>query len=241
MTPERWQKIEGLLHDALGRTPAERGAFLDEACGADEAMRKEVESLLASSDEADEFLKSPVIEDAAALLGDSRQASTVGPNIGPYTILSKLGAGGMGDVHLARDSRLARNVALKLLDPDLIDNSQQRTRFLREARLASALDHPNVCTIHEVGEASGRLFIAMQYVEGQTLKQVIDGRPLSLDRLLSIGLQVADALSTAHRQGIVHRDIKPGNIIITPVGKLKYSTSDWRSCSTEARAMPGAS
>jgi serine/threonine-protein kinase len=221
MTPERWQKIESLLHDALGRTPAERGAFLDEACAGDEPMRKEVESLLASSDEVDEFLKSPVIEDAAALLADTSRGSTIGLNIGPYSILSKLGAGGMGEVHLARDSRLARNVALKLLDPDLINNSQQRMRFLREARLASALDHPNVCTIHEVGEASGRLFIAMQYVEGQTLKQVIGGRPLDLASLLSISLQVADALSAAHSQGIVHRDIKPGNIIITGRGQAK--------------------
>jgi len=221
MTQARWQKIESLLHAALERNLAERAAFLDEACAGDDAMRKEVESLLASSDKVDEFLKSPVIEDAAALLGDRSRTSTIGPNIGPYRILSKLGAGGMGEVHLARDSRLARNVALKLLDPDLIDNSQQRMRFLREARLASALDHPNVCTIHEVGEASGRLFIAMQYVEGQTLKRVIDGRPLSLASLLSISLQVADALSAAHSQGIVHRDIKPGNIIITPRGQAK--------------------
>ncbi|MFY9610946.1 MAG: protein kinase [Blastocatellia bacterium] len=221
MTPARWQKIESLLQAALECKPAERGAFLGEACAGDDALRKEVESLLASSDEVDEFLKLPVIEDAAALFGDSSRASTIGPNIGPYSILSKLGAGGMGEVHLARDSRLARNVALKLLDPDLIDNSQQRMRFLREARLASALDHPNVCTIHEVGEAAGRLFIAMQYVEGLTLKQVISGRPLDLASLLSIGLQVADALSAAHSQGIVHRDIKPGNIIITGRGQVK--------------------
>ncbi len=225
MTPERWRKIESLLQAALERTPAERGAFLDEACGADDALRKEVESLLVSSDAAEDFLKSPVIEDAATLLGESNSASTIRPdighNIGPYSILYKLGAGGMGEVYLARDSRLGRNVALKLLHPDLVDSSQERMRFLREARLASGLDHPNICTIHEVGEASGRLFIAMQFVEGQTLKEVIGRRPLSLPSLLSISLQVADALSAAHSQGIVHRDIKPGNIMITGRGQAK--------------------
>ena len=127
----------------------------------------------------------------------------------------------MGKVYLAHDLRLGRKVALKLLDPSLLDDTEQRTRFLREARLASVLDHPNICTIHQVGEAAGRLFIAMQYIEGQTLKQVINGRPLSLDCLLSISLQVADALTAAHAQGIIHRDIKSGNIIVTPRGQAK--------------------
>ncbi|HEU4386369.1 MAG TPA: protein kinase, partial [Blastocatellia bacterium] len=136
-------------------------------------------------------------------------------------LVKKLGSGGMGEVYLARDSRLGRNVAIKLLDRRLIGDSGSRTRFLREARLASALDHPNICSIHEIGESSGHLFIAMQYIEGETLKEVIGSHPLTLDCLLSISLQVSNALAAAHAQGIIHRDIKSSNIIVTPGGQAK--------------------
>jgi serine/threonine-protein kinase len=222
MTPERWQQIERVLHAALECDPAGRAAFLDRECAADASLREEVESLLASSQQADSFLGSNALEDAAVLLKDAdSDGSMIGRHVGPYSIQKQLGTGGMGEVYLAQDVRLGRNVALKLLDPGLTENGETRTRFLREARLASSLDHPNICTIHEVGEAGGRLFIAMQHVEGETLRKVIDGRPLNLDSLLSISLQVADALAAAHAQGIIHRDIKPGNIIITPRGQAK--------------------
>ncbi len=185
-------------------------------------LRDEVESLLASSQPSDSFLGSNALEDAAALLkGANADGSMIERHVGPYSIQKQLGSGGMGEVYLAQDVRLGRNVALKLLDPGFTEDSETRTRFLREARLASSLDHPNICTIHEVGEAGGRLFIAMQHVEGETLRKVIAGRPLNLDSLLSISLQVADALAAAHAQGIIHRDIKPGNIIITPHGQAK--------------------
>jgi len=178
-------------------------------------------SLIASAQPADSFLEADALEDAAALLEDADSDSLIGHEVGHYLIEKQLGSGGMGEVYLAQDVRLGRSVALKLLDPGLTGDSPTRTRFLREARLASALDHANICTIHEVGEAADRLFIAMQYVEGETLRRVIDGRALSLDSLLSIGLQVADALAAAHSQGIVHRDIKPANIIITSRGQAK--------------------
>src|SRR5262249_35865338 len=161
----------------------------------------------------------PAMEVAAQLIATERRAIKPDQFIGAYQIITQLGAGGMGEVFLAQDTRLGRKVALKLFDS--MGDSQSRARFLREAQLASALDHPNICAIYEIGEAAGRHFIAMQYVEGKTLDQLIAGQPLELDSLLSISLQVAAALATAHSQGIIHRDIKPSNIIVTPRGQAK--------------------
>ena len=219
MTPERWQKIEQLLQAALEREPAERRALLDRECAGDDKLREEVESLIASAQPAQSFLNANALEDATVLFGDANTDSLIGCQIGHYLIEKKLGSGGMGEVYLAQDLSLGRNVALKLLDPALIGDSATHIRFLREARLASALDHPNICTIHEVGEDANRLFIAMQFIEGETLRKVIGDHPLELDSLLSISLQVADGLSSAHSLGIVHRDIKPTNIIVTPRGR----------------------
>src|SRR4030095_602062 len=213
MTPERWQQIEQIFRTVLQLEPAERTAILDRECAGDAGLRAEVESLIASASPADSFRTGNALNDAYVLLEDGESESLIGHQIGHYVIQKKLGSGGMGDVYLAQDIGLERSVALKLVDPPVTGDSATRARFLREARLASALDHPNICTIHEVGEAEGRLFIAMQYVEGETLRRVIDGRPLSLDSLLSLALQVADALFAAHSQGIIHRDIKSENII----------------------------
>jgi serine/threonine protein kinase len=221
LKPERNRQIDKVFQAALARDPAERAAFLDEASAGDPSLRRDVETLLASDEQAAGFIESPALEIAPELVADDHNTSVTGKTIGPYRLDSRLGAGGMGKVYLAHDQRLSRKVALKLLDPGLTGDSEQRTRFLREARLAASLDHPNICTIHEVGEAAGRLFIAMQYVEGETLRRTIRGRPLKLDSLLSISLQVADALVEAHTRGIIHRDIKPGNIIITPRGQAK--------------------
>jgi serine/threonine-protein kinase len=221
MTPERWQEVERVLHAALEREPEERATLLDKLCAGDPELREEVESLLASAQPAQLFLGSNALEDGAALLDISEFASLVGRSFGPYSIEKQVGSGGMGAVYLAQDVRLGRRVALKILDPRLTGDGQYRARFVREARLASVLDHPNICTIHEVGEAEGRPFIAMQYVEGETLRSLISGRSLALDSLLSIALQVSDALSSAHERGIVHRDIRPGNIVVTPQGQAK--------------------
>ena len=221
MTRERWQQIERVLQVALEHEPTERAALLERECAGDPGLREEVESLIASAQAADRFLEGDAVADAAPLLADTDSLSLTGQEVGYYLIEKKLGCGGMGEVYLAQDVRLGRSVALKLLDPDLTRDRATRERFLREARLASSLDHANICTIHEVGEADDRLFIAMQYVEGHTLREVIDGQPLSLDSLLSIGLQVADALAAAHSQAIVHRDIKPANIMTTSRGQAK--------------------
>lgn len=221
MTPERWQRIEQVLRKALELDAAERTAILDHECAGDAVLRAEVESLIASARPAESFLTGNVLNDAHVLLEDAESESLLGHQIGHYLIQHQLGSGGVGEVYLAQDVSLGRNVALKLLTPALTGDGATHMRFLREARLASALDHPNICTIHEVGEAAGRLYIAMQYVAGQTLREMIAGKPLGLDRLLSISLQLADAIATAHAQGIIHRDIKPANIIVASSGQAK--------------------
>ncbi|HXI90157.1 MAG TPA: protein kinase [Blastocatellia bacterium] len=221
MTPERWQKIESLLHDALERAPAERAAFLDQACLGDEDIHREVKSLLASSDQADEFLKSPAFEDAAQLVGDTRNNSMLGQRLGFYQILSLLGAGGMGEVYLAEDRRLGRKVALKVLPAFFTRNEERVQRFKQEARAASALNHPNVATIYEIGETDKTIYIAMEYVEGLTLAAKINERQLETAQIIEIAAQVADALDAAHTRGTTHRDIKPENIMVSERGSAK--------------------
>ncbi|MCM3906464.1 MAG: tetratricopeptide repeat-containing serine/threonine-protein kinase, partial [Pyrinomonadaceae bacterium] len=221
MTPERWQQIEHLLQAALECEPAERAALLARECDGDPGLLAEVESLIATVPAVQGFLKGNAFEDAVVLFDEAESDSLIGRQIGHYLIEKELGSGGMGEVYLAQDLSLGRNVALKLLDPGRTGDGAMRLRFLREARLASSLDHPNICTIHEVGEAEDRLFIAMQYVEGETLRRAIGGRPLGLDSFLSISLQVAEALAEAHSRGIIHRDIKPGNIILNSRGQAK--------------------
>lgn len=221
MTPERWKQVDELLEATLERPVSERASFLDEACAGDEELRRELDSLLTSDELAESFIESPPARVAADFFADKQFKLSTGERISHYEILEQIGVGGMGEVYLARDTRLGRKVALKLLLPSLTADPQLRARFFREAQLASALDHPNICTIHEVGHSSGLVFIAMQYVEGVNLKQLIASKPLKLDTLLSISLQAADALAAAHDRGIIHRDIKSDNIIVTPKGQAK--------------------
>jgi Tol biopolymer transport system component len=221
MKPERWKQVDELLEAALEYPATERASFLDRACSGDEELRRELESLLISEGQTAAFIESPPARVAADFFTDNQPKPARGMRIAHYEILGEIGSGGMGEVYLARDARLGRKVALKVLPPNFTADAQLRARFFREAQLASALDHPNVCTIHEVGQSSTFLFIAMQYVEGVNLKQLIGSRPLKLDALLSISLQAADALAAAHDQGIIHRDIKSNNIIITPRGQVK--------------------
>jgi len=195
MAPERWRQIERLYHAALDLAPAQRGAFLDEASGCDEDLRREVESLLQQP------ANGPLDEPLWEAPGDS--ALKPGAQLGPYQILGPLGAGGMGAVYKARDSRLNRTVAIK------VSSVRFSGRFEREARAIASLNHPHICTLHDVGPN----YLVMELVEGHPLKG-----PLPLQNALRYAVQIADALDAAHRQGIVHRDLKPGNILLTKAG-----------------------
>lgn len=217
MTPERWQEIEAVFQDALEHPPRERASFLDQACAGDEELREEAITLIAAHDEADGFIEQPAMaQDAQVLLG-----ANIDREIGPYHIVERLGAGGMAEVYLAQDSRLNRLVALKLLPPYFASDDARLRRFQSEARAASALNHPNILTIHEVGETDGVYFIATEFIDGQTIRELIKQQKLSVEDTLDCVEQVASALSVAHAAGIVHRDIKPENIMRRPDGLVK--------------------
>ena len=214
MQPERWQQIDQLFHLALDQECGQRGAFLDEVCAGDEALRSEVEELISSHEEAESFIESPASDLAAELLAKGQAGLRSGETIGPYRIESVLGMGGMGEVYLAQDSRLGRQVALKLLPVQFTLDRERVRRFEQEARAASALNHPNIVTIYEVGRLNSSQFIVTEFVDGRTLRQIIGEKRLSLSEALDVAIQVASALEAAHAEGIVHRDIKPENIMV---------------------------
>src|SRR5581483_1581318 len=219
MKNERWEQIEQIYLAALKRARDERGAFLATACAGDELLRREVESLLACETEAEDFIEQPAIEVAAGLLAETQTGVAAGQTLGHYRVISRLGAGGMGEVYLALDLRLGRRVALKLLPERFVSDADRVRRFEQEARAASALSHPNIITIFEIGQIKETHFIATEFVDGQTLRQR-EGRWKLLDALDAIS-QTASALAAAHEAGIVHRDIKPENLMLRRDGLLK--------------------
>ena len=217
----RWQQVEALFHAAVELDPKARAAFLDRRCNGDLELRSEVESLLHSSDRASGFLNKPILDVVKEVANGPPPALTPGSRLGRYSIIAKLGAGGMGQVFVAQDLQLRRKVALKVLPPWLTRDERALRRFEQEAQAASALNHPNILTIYEFAEIKGLVFIASEVVEGQTLRQKLANGALDSREAIDIALQTARALEAAHAHGIVHRDIKPENLIVRPDGLVK--------------------
>ena len=218
MTPERWQKVDEVLQAALDLPAAERAALLAETCTGDPELQREALSLITAHDEAGDFLEAPALETDAEILLEADEPIR---EIGPYKVVSRLGRGGMGEVFLAQDRRLGRMVALKTLPPYFVSDDERLRRFQNEARAASALNHPNILTIYEVGESDSTHFIAAEYIEGHTLRELISAGELTLGEVLDITAELLSGLSAAHAAGIIHRDIKPENLMRRVNGSIK--------------------
>jgi serine/threonine protein kinase len=220
MPAERWQQVERLYHAVLEHRPEARADFLARACHGDAALRGEVESLLRYANETTGFLEPSAFGAALTDLAEA-PGQLAGKRVGGYEVSALLGAGGMGEVYRARELRLGRDVALKILAPSLAGSAGDVRRFEEEARSACVLNHPNIVTIYGVGEANGVAYIAMELVDGRTLRQLIGGQMLPVRTALDLAAQLTEALAAAHDRGIVHRDLKPDNIMVTPDGRVK--------------------
>ena len=220
MTPERWQQVKAIFNSAIQYGPDQRYSFLSKACSGDDELRNEVESLIASHEMSGKFMDDPAYRGESWLVEEKTEL-VPGQTIASYRIVSFLNRGGMGEVYLAEDQRLNRKVALKLLPASFTKDSDRLRRFEQEARAVSALNHPNIITIFEIQRIDSTHFLATEFVEGETLRDRLNHSFLTLSETLNIAIQVADALSAAHKTGIIHRDIKPENIMIRPDGYIK--------------------
>ena len=224
MTPEHWEQVARLHRAALQCEESRRAAFLNDACAGDEDLRCEVESLLAYEGKAENFMEVPALEVVAKQLAESQGLGMIqrsGTKLGPYEILAPLGSGGMGEVYRARDSKLNRDVALKILPAMFTDDAERMVRFRREAQVLASLNHPNIGSIYGLEESNNLRVLVLELVEGPTLADRITGDAIPLEEVLAIAHQIADAVAYAHEKGVTHRDLKPANIKITPEGNVK--------------------
>ena len=217
----KWQKVREIFDSALRRQPDERRSFVNEVCGDDKTLLAEVDSLLSSHDNAESFLETPAVAKVADVIERKTRKLEAGKCLGHYEIINQIGEGGMGEVYLAKDKKLDRKVAIKILNEEFSQDESGLRRFVSEAKAASALNHPNILTIYEFGEAEDARFIVSEYIEGKTLREIIRASKLRLPEILDISIQIAGALSAAHKASLVHRDIKPENIMIRPDGYVK--------------------
>lgn len=213
----RWRRLEELFHAASQLEGAERTQYLSDECGSDEALRREVESLVEASESGHSFIERPAISLGLKLLSDGLAASLLGQSVGHYSVVRRLGRGGMGEVYLAEDSVLERSVALKFIS----DGGRAKDQLMKEARAVARLENPNICAVYGVEEIGDLNFIVMQYIEGETLAALLRSERLQLGRTLDLSEQIVSALAAAHDRGIIHRDVKPQNMIVTTEGQIK--------------------
>ena len=221
MDSTKFEEIEEICQAALELLPEKRSAFLEESCGEDIELREEIQSLLSFEKTSDEIINQTPDSLAAEMFSEMRQVDFDGKEIGNYKIISQIGKGGMGTVYLARDKILDRQIAIKFLVQKFSHNKERLRRFMMEAKTASGLNHPNIITIHEIAEIDNHHYIATEFIEGETLRKRLKSKPLKLLTGVEIAIQIASALNVAHEAGIIHRDIKPDNIMIRPDGLVK--------------------
>src|SRR5208282_841156 len=228
MESERWQEVERIYHAAMQCEEGERSAFLEQACAGDLALRAEVESLLQYAQSPAKFLDTPAMEVVAHRLAENLRAESgdgrelaIGGMIEQYRIVAKIGAGGMGEVYRARDSRLGRDVAIKVLTSFFSSDPNRLRRFEQEARAAAALNHPNILAVHQMGTYEGAPYLVSELLEGETLREQIKHGRMAVRKAIDYGVQIARGLAAAHEKGIVHRDLKPENLFVTKDGRLK--------------------
>lgn len=221
MADEKWQQVRKIFDDALRRKPEERAKFVEEACDEDQLLLAEVESLLSSLGSAESFLETPAIAKVADVIEAEQKKLEAGKCFGHYEIIKQIGVGGMGEVYLAQDKKLDRQIAVKFLNEKFSRQESNLQRFIREAKAASALNHPNILIIHEIGEAENAHYIVSEFIKGKTLREIIKEKTLQLAEILDVSIQIADALAAAHEAHLIHRDIKPENIMVRPDGYVK--------------------
>lgn len=221
MPDRNLQQIEAVFHGALAVSPAERANYLVHACNGDQSFYDEVSSLILALGSRDDFMEQPALSLGMTVLSKSFEEPMIGRLIGSYQIVSRLGKGGMGEVYLAEDGRLGRKVALKFLSNEFLEDDWAKRQLLKEAQAAATLDHPNICSVYGIEEVDRRSFIVMQYINGETLAELIRKKSISPQQIPELARQIASALAEAHSHGIIHRDMKPGNIMVTPAGQVK--------------------